>query len=123
MQLQQVHRRALEAGEAARQAVLDPRRDVAQVIDVEIELGGQVGRRAGLGQQPAQRFLRLAVAVLRRGVDPVDAARQRAADRLALRGVVLVHQDAAHGAAAEDDFRDFDLAAAEPPSLHEPASP
>jgi hypothetical protein len=113
VKLQHVHRRPLEAGEVAAEALLDLRRDVLEVLDVEAELGREVGCRAGFRDQPGERFLGLAVPVLRRGVDPVDPARQRAADRFPLRRVVLVDDDAADGAGAEDDLGDLDAGAAE----------
>jgi hypothetical protein len=46
-------------------------------------------------------------------VDPVDPAFDRAAYRFTLGRVVLVDDDAADGAGAENDFRNLDAAAAE----------
>ena len=84
---------------------IDLRRDVLQVLDVEIELGREIGLGPGFRQQPAERLFRSSVAVLRGGVEPVDAARERAADRSPLRRVVLVDQGPADGAAADREAR------------------
>jgi len=113
VKLQEVDRRALEPRQAGRQALLDLRRDVFEVLDIEAELGRQMERLRDLRQQPAERFFRLAIAVLCSSVDPVDSARDRAAYRLALCRVILVYEDAADSPAAENDFRDGDAATSE----------
>ena len=79
MQLQQIDRCALEPRKACCQSRLNLCRDVFEMLDVETELGGEIGRRAGFRQQPAERFLRLAVAIQRGRIDPIDPACERAA--------------------------------------------
>src|SRR5262249_20296152 len=108
VELQQVDRRALQAGEACPEPLLDLTRYVFQVRDVEVEFGREIGLRTSLRNQPGEGLLRLSVAVLRGRIDPVDAARHGTADGLALRRVVLVNDDAADGAGAEDDLGDAD---------------
>ena len=81
--------------------------DIVHVLGFEPDLGGDVGTRHQRLQMAADGFLRRAIAVDRRGVDPIDAARDRAPQRVVPGRLVGLDQDAAGNAAAERELGYF----------------
>ena len=118
MQLEQLDRAHVEALQARLEAALDLAADVVEAAEVEAHLGRDVGLPLDLLEQPAERLLGLAVAIGGCRVDPVDAGVERALERLAPGGVVLVDQDAADPAAAEHQLGDLEAGPAEGPVTH-----
>ena len=82
VQLKQRDRIRLQAPQALFQAAFDRAGHVVHVLDFEPDLGGDMRLRGQRPQMAADRFLRCAVAVDGSGVDPVDAGRDRALQRV-----------------------------------------
>ena len=80
VELEQLDRGPVQALQARFQARLDLAAQVVDAAEVEAHLGRDVGLPVDLLEQPAERLLRLAVAIGGCGVDPVDAGRERALD-------------------------------------------
>ena len=124
VQLQDVHRIAAQALQAAGQAAFDLAGGVGERGRVEARLGGDVRRAVETPQQPAERPFRLPIAVGRRGVDQVNPRLQRAGERGAAGVLVAVDEDAAHPAAAEGEFGHLQSGAAQAAAAqgHSPSS-
>jgi hypothetical protein len=101
------------------QAALDRARDVAEVLGLEPHLGGDMGPRRQRSEMAADRLLGGAVAVDRRGVDPVDAGRDRARERGMSGRLVGVDEDTAGDAAAERELGNLQPGASEQVLAHE----
>ena len=82
---------------------------------------GHVGRFQLL-QNAAEVVFRLAVAVLHRGVEVVDAGGDRACDGALLVGRIAAHHQSAHRAAAEAQHRELHSRAPKHPQLHRRSS-
>ena len=107
VQLQQLDLLQPQPLEARFQAALDPARNIVHVLGFEPDLGGHLGTRHQRLQMAADGFLRRAMAVDRRGVDPIDAAGDRAPQRVVARRLVGFDQDPAGNAAAERELGYF----------------
>ena len=120
VQLEQIDRVALQALQALLQARLDLAGEIG-AAEIEPDLGREIRLGVDLLQQPAERLLRLAVAVGGCGVDPVHAAIEPAPQRRELGVVVGMDQDAADEAAAEHQLGDLKAGTAERSIAHVPS--
>jgi hypothetical protein len=101
VQLEQRERIRLQAPQTLLQAALDRAGHVVHFVRFQPDLAGDMGLRRQRTQMPADRFLRRAVAVNGGGVDPVDAGRDRALQRVVPDRLGCIDQDATGHAAAE----------------------
>jgi len=113
VQLEQRDLIEVQALEALHEALLDRARNVVHLVALDAHLGGDVGLRPERMDVAADGRFRRAVAVERRGVDPVDADDERAVERTHRAGLVALDQDAAGHPATECDFGDQEPGAAE----------
>ena len=82
---------------------------------------GHIGRFQVL-QNTAKVLFRLAIAVLYRGVEIVDAGADRPRDGTLLVGRIAAHHNSAHGAATEAQHRELHSRASKYPQLHRRSS-
>ena len=104
VELKQRQRLGLQAPQTAFQAALDRAGDVVHVVCLKPDLGGDMGLQGQRPQMTADRLLRCAIAVDGRGVDPVDAGRHRALQRVVPDRLVGIDQNAAGDTAAEREL-------------------
>ena len=119
VELEQVDALEAEAAEARLEGRRHRLGGAAARLVRDADLGADDHVRPERLEDAAEVLLRLAVAVDGRGVEVVDAERERPRHRPLLVGGGAAHHEPAHGAAAEAEHRDLDAGLAEYPSLHD----
>src|SRR5262249_51900694 len=99
--------------ETFREATLDRAAQVAHVVALDPDLGGDLRPRRQRTDVAPDRLFGSAVAIERGGVDPVDAGLDGTGQRRDTSRILAPAQDSASIATTESNFRDFEAATAE----------